>query len=163
MSHCKNLFKSYLQELHSVENDGSVPVSNNSVIDVFSNISESASSTNQSISNINSSTTVPKKAKLMDFFKTIQNTPAIQLPINPLDQEIDNYLSSSCLPIENLINYWSNSHSTLKTLAIQILCAPASSATVERIFSAAGRILTPIRSSLSSDMLEKLLIISLNK
>ena len=35
-------------------------------------------------------------------------------------------------------------------------------APVERIFSA-GRILTSIRSGLSSDMLEKLLIISLNK
>ena len=105
-SHCKNSFKSYLQDLHSVENDGIVPVSNNRAIDVFFNISESACTTNQLIFNINSSTTVPKKAQLINFFKAIQNTFAIQLPINLLDQEIDNYLSSSCLPIEDLINYW---------------------------------------------------------
>ena len=71
-------------------------------------------------------------------------------------------MNSAILPIENPISYWHNSESLLKSTALEILSVPASSAPVERMFTKAGKLLSPLRSSLSSEMLEKLLLISMN-
>jgi hypothetical protein len=59
---------------------------------------------------------------------------------------------------DSSLAYWlSQQQTTLRALAIQLLSTPASSAPVERVFSKAGNIVTPLRNRVKSDLLEALL------
>ena len=103
--------------------------------------------------------TVSKK-RLMEFF---DNSTASNIAnLSTLDEAFEVYISSSHVPGTDPIAYWSNSLSMLKIVALEILSVPASSAPVERVFSRAGRIISPLRSRLSPHHLELLTIIACN-
>ena len=65
----------------------------------------------------------------------------------------------------NIFDFWqkkSNEFPALLKLANHAFCVPASSAPVERIFSAGGLMMRPHRARLSSDMLEMLVYLKCN-
>lgn len=77
------------------------------------------------------------------------------------------YLSSPCSSLEPLV-YWSDaacqkSFPTLYTLHLKHHCIPATSANVERVFSAAGYIASARRNRLGDESLELLVIAKCNK
>ena len=51
----------------------------------------------------------------------------------------------------------------LSILAFQVLCVPATSAPVERVFSQSGLLFRPHRAKLSSDLLSMLVYLKCNK
>lgn len=62
----------------------------------------------------------------------------------------------------NLIFKKSMIYPHLNAVALRLLCVPASSAPVERVFSTSGFIMRPQRSSISKDLLSKLTFLKLN-
>lgn len=67
--------------------------------------------------------------------------------------------------IENILGYWEGqkSNKDLYDLAITVLATPATQVTVEKAFSGLAKILTPLRTRLSKETLNKIRIIKLNK
>ena len=64
----------------------------------------------------------------------------------------------------DVLPYWlKKPDSELKRLALQILSTPASSAPVERVFSKAGLVITPLRGKTKGDLLEAILKHKYNK
>ena len=61
----------------------------------------------------------------------------------------------------NAAQFWINSSFPFSNIALEKLSVPASSAPVERLFSRAGRIMSPLRTQLSAQRLETLLLISM--
>ena len=102
----------------------------------------------------------PRKKHLMEFFQG--NSNIFSKPKFSLVDSFEKYLSTDFHPVNNPAQYWINSCSPLCKIALEILAVPASSAPVERIFSRAGRILSPLRTRLSSKRLEELLFVALN-
>jgi hypothetical protein len=76
-----------------------------------------------------------------------------------IEKEIENYLELPCLPFFKILvscNYWKNEtqFKILKLLARKYLCIPASSVTVERIFSELGNIMTLKRCNMDAETLQ---------
>ena len=79
--------------------------------------------------------------------------------------EIQKFQEESLENPEDVIVWWkkhSEDYPLLSQIAKCILCIPASSATFERSFSAAGLVLTPLRNGLDGDTSMKLTKISFN-
>ena len=75
-----------------------------------------------------------------------------------LGKYLEDVLTMTVLP-SNIFDFWkekSEEYSALFKVANHVLCVPASSAPVERIFSAGGLIMRPHRARLSGNMLEML-------
>ena len=93
------------------------------------------------------------KKKKKDFFKTLFD------PVDPdVDNEVDLYLSDTSTKLSSLKKY-----PTLKKLFLKYNAALPSSASVESLFSLAGRIFVPPRNGLPDQNFEKLLFLKANK
>lgn len=108
-----------------------------------------------------------KKAKLAEsLFNEFMDNSDSSEDGNSVGEEIDRYLNEKIrgLPI-NVLEYWnqSSSYPTLKTLARRILCVPASSAPIERIFSLAERIFCDRRTHINSKHLDELIFMHKNQ
>lgn len=79
---------------------------------------------------------------------------------------VDKYLEEKVEPRNcNPLLYWKShkdTHPLLITVALQYLTCPASTVASERLFSAAGNILTESRNRLSPDKLDQLLFLHNN-
>ncbi|KZS09768.1 Uncharacterized protein APZ42_025937 [Daphnia magna] len=93
-----------------------------------------------------------KKAK-KDFFKSILTTT-----VPAESNEVDLFLAGQSTKISSL-----NKYPTMKAIFIKYNAAFPSSAFVERLFSVAGRIFTPLRSRLSDKNFERMLLLKVNK
>lgn len=103
--------------------------------------------------------TTPKR-RLLDFFSdatTVSTAPPLSLRT-----AFDEYLSTPTQSAPNALLFWKKSDSILRSAALEILSVPASSAPVERMFSRAGRILSPLRSKLSHSRLSDLMSLTVN-
>ena len=88
-------------------------------------------------------------------------------PTNNAETELVSYLSSPCSSLEPLV-FWSDTacqqaFPTLYKLHLCHHCIPATSANVERVFSAAGYIASARRNRLGDESLELLVIAKCNK
>jgi transcriptional/translational regulatory protein YebC/TACO1 len=75
-----------------------------------------------------------------------------------VDNEVDLFLSDTSTKLSSLKKY-----PTLKQLFLKYNATLPSSASVERLFSIAGRIFVPLRNGLSDQNFEKLLFLKANK
>ncbi|KAJ8315996.1 hypothetical protein KUTeg_006010 [Tegillarca granosa] len=111
-----------------------------------------------------------KKVKQDDFFSFMPSTstPSRQRHISgkSANTEVDEYLDEPCILMsENPILYWQNNtcrFPNLAKLACQVLCIPATSAPVERMFSVAGKTFRPDRCRLGDKTFENLMMIKCN-
>lgn len=106
----------------------------------------------------------PKKAKML--FDFMAGPTTCRCSSSTLE-DIDSYLSSSCEPMEtDPAKYWKENENkygqSLSMMAKDILSIPSSSAPVERLFSVAGRVFTPMRCRLTDKRFEQLMFISCN-
>lgn len=101
---------------------------------------------------------------------------AVSVPVQPenpydmVSREIDSYLATPALPQINyqrqkldvlaFWKYYKKQYPTLAALARVILAVPASSASAERVFSAAGRIVTKFRCNIDSDLVNALVMLA---
>ena len=155
--HCKSLVLNYLRQNLPPEcllkNIRETNVTNLTTISIV-NVSASASITDSS----QTSFAQPKR-KLMDFFTKL---PSESNNRSSLEEEFESYICAPTEKVDSAISYWFNSNSLLKSIALEVLSVPASSAPVERVFSRAGRVLSPLRTRLSVSHLETLLLINYN-
>ncbi|KAK3873511.1 hypothetical protein Pcinc_021479 [Petrolisthes cinctipes] len=81
--------------------------------------------------------------------------------------EVSTYLADPCVPEDtDPLRYWEQnkvSMPTLTKLAMKYLVVPATSASVEWVFSVAGRIFRPDRCQLSYKTFQSLVFIKYNK
>ena len=80
------------------------------------------------------------------------------------EQELLLYLQDN-LPCNDPLSYWKlkeNEYPILAQLARKFYSVPATSAPIERVFSHAGRILTPLRSRLLPEHFETLIFLKVN-
>ena len=108
----------------------------------------------------------PKRRRVgLEFMKSRATLGVIDR--NGPDSEVNNYLSSPCLPEDSdALEFWKTNETTFPTLAkiaSIYLALPASSSTVERIFSIAGKIFRPERCSLSDKLFKDLMFIRCNE
>ena len=77
--------------------------------------------------------------------------------------ELETYFRESCQEMDTYpLDYWKINYinyPTLANLANKLLSTPATSASVERLFSIAGKVFRPERCSLKDDTFEKLMMI----
>ena len=146
ISHCKQLALLYINSL--------LPHSTLSISSALEKTTTACVESEQSFA------TVPKR-RLMDFL-TPSRTESLSLRSSNEDS-FDGYLAQPLQPNINPIQFWVQSTSPLKSIALEILCVPASSAPVEKVFSRAGRYLSPLRSCLSPSHLETLMLVSYSK
>lgn len=76
--------------------------------------------------------------------------------------EVERYFKLKITAVASPIRWWRDKRAafpTLSRLAAKYLSVPASSASVERVFSQAGLTLTKLRTRMSTELLEELLII----
>ena len=67
---------------------------------------------------------------------------------------------------ENVFKFWKEHailYPLLSVLAFQVLCVPATSAPVERVYTQCGLLFRPHRAKLSSDLLSMLVYLKCNK
>jgi hypothetical protein len=88
-------------------------------------------------------------------------------PTNTVESEMESYLASPCSSLEPLV-FWSDkayqdSFPTMYKLHLKHHCIPATSANVERVFSAAGYIASARRNRLGDTTLELLVIAKCNR
>ena len=91
---------------------------------------------------------------------------ASNLPPGKAEIEHYSFLSITLSEKEDPVKFWMDNESTyslLSNIAIDLLCIPASSASVERIFSTAGESTSAKRNRLSDKNLEREIIIRRNK
>ncbi len=85
---------------------------------------------------------------------------------DPVQSLIDGYKTAVYnVTKTTILEFWALHRLTfpvLYSLAMRYLCIPATSATSERVFSAAGRVFTPLRGSLKPSNLEDLTMIKIN-
>ena len=105
------------------------------------------------------------ESDLFDFME--EEEAVIPATRDTAREEIMKYLASPCLPRTcDPLLFWVQQRVTyprLARLSLRYLCVPASSAAVERIFSIAGNICKPNRSSLTDTTFERLLYIRCNR
>jgi hypothetical protein len=88
-------------------------------------------------------------------------------PVTPLKIELDRYLHMPKLPNSkvDVLAWWKDHQQTLPLLAAcarKYLCITASSASAERLFSASGKVITPLRSSLDPANVDKMVYLHEN-
>ena len=93
-----------------------------------------------------------KKTK-KDFFKSI-----LTATVSAESNEVDLFLADQSTKLSSL-----NKYPTIKAIFIKYNAAFPSSASVERLFSVAGRIFTPLRGRLSDKNFERMLLLKVNK
>ena len=102
-----------------------------------------------------------KKSRLMQYRAT--PSPAVSLSKTAL-QELHEYLRHpDCTEISS---FWSGNRFDLPKLAhlvYNILCVPASSSPIERVFSAAGIIFRPHRARMAYSTLQCLVFLKVNR
>ena len=118
----------------------------------------------------------PNNAGLGNFLNNFANTsstPTIEIQ-GPqiLGSEIERYLRLPQIPVfdssgndQDILAWWRQEAPEfphLSKMARQFLAAPASSASVERLFSSAGKMHDDVKKSTSEETLESMLIIGLN-
>ena len=85
---------------------------------------------------------------------------------NSSNEDVDKYLAASCLPLKiDPAKYWNenkNEYLSLAQIAKEVLSVPSSSAPVERLFSIAGKVFTPIRCRLTDSRFQQLMFIRCN-
>lgn len=96
------------------------------------------------------------------FFEWEDDVPK---PTQSYEQELENYCNEYVdLNFDtNIFDFWKsqgNKFSLLSRLAHQILCIPASSASSERVFSCAGRLIEERRSNLKGKTVDSLLFLN---
>ena len=77
-----------------------------------------------------------------------------------------NSLSQNGKLVESCLKFWKEHailYPELSILAFQVLCVPATSAPVERVFSQSGLLFWPHQARLSSDLLSMLVYLKCNK
>ena len=88
-------------------------------------------------------------------------------PVTPLKIELDRFLhmpKPTTSKVE-ILAWWKEHHQTLPLLAAcarKYLCITASSASAERLFSASGKVITPLRSSLDPANVDKMVYLHEN-
>ena len=100
-----------------------------------------------------------KKASLFATFKLSEPEKS-----NDSDREVSLYLSEPTLSDfdSNPLSYRKINSVRLPTLALlarKLLCVPATLAPIERVFSTTGHIVSPFRSCLKHEMVEKLVFL----
>lgn len=105
----------------------------------------------------------PKRKSLFAYHDTAEVIPKKQRVniINDINEEIMFFLKDPSYET-NLIFAKKYNFPHLHRLASRVLCVPASSAPVERIFSKSGILMRPHRSRLSKDTLSKLTFVQCN-
>jgi len=108
-----------------------------------------------------------KKSRLFSTFQFIGDHAGQAAVGSDCEAEVSSYLAELTLRDfdSNPLHYWKeNRHRlpTLSTLARKVLCVPATSAPVERVFSTTVHIVSPFRSCLKPDMVEKLVFVKRN-
>ena len=88
-------------------------------------------------------------------------------PVTPLKIELDRYLHMPKPPNSkvDVLVWWKEHQQTLPLLATcarKYLCITASSASAERLFSASGKVITPLRSSLDPANVDKMVYLHEN-
>lgn len=105
-----------------------------------------------------------KRSKFLSFMKAKRQPQ--RSSTDSVREELDSYFSEPCIPEDgNALDYWKLKQCAmpkLANMACQYLQIPASSASVERVFSIAGKIFRPDRCNLSDDMFEQLVFIACN-
>ena len=118
----------------------------------------------------------PNNAGLGNFLNNFANTsstPTIEIQgPQTLGSEIERYLRLPQIPVfdssgndQDILAWWRQEAPEfphLSKMARQFLAAPASSASVERLFSSAGKMHDDLKKSSSEETLESQLIIGLN-
>lgn len=112
----------------------------------------------------------PPKAKiqrLLGKYK-VQNRSHSALGYQSINSEVQSYLEDieNYSAEEDALAFWCKNkdrYSHLHALALKVLSVPASSAPVERVFSAGGLIMRPHRASLGAEMLSSLMFLKCNK
>jgi hypothetical protein len=113
--------------------------------------------------------TSTKTSEKLSVFESFMETTLSDLPKRSIDNMLDldkqllnwnHFISKTCLSIKTEpLEFWRSDSSTedfkdLKNIALNILCVPSSTATVERVFSAAGNACIGRRNRLSDKRLE---------
>lgn len=123
------------------------------------------SGTNESISSVtrksSSQPSASKKSKADQIFTGIHDYHASQQSLNGDSNEVDSYLAEVKVTRDvHPLKYWKNSkdnYPILSSLASKILSMPATSASVERLFSVAGSIISQRRCNLKIGTAEQIL------
>ena len=104
------------------------------------------------------------KRKTLFVFPTDGESRSKRTRSNALEQVEEEILLSSKEAADDstLVFRKSKTYPYLSMLALRILCVPATSAPVERVFSTSGFIIRPHRGSLTKDMLAKLAFLKCN-
>jgi len=96
-------------------------------------------------------------------------TPEVEeMPVNDIRHQIEVFLHKLPKPKEadgDILAFWKSNEAVVPTLAKfarSILCIPASSASSERLFSAAGKVISEQRTNISASRAEQLIYISQN-
>lgn len=107
---------------------------------------------------------VKKKSKLE------QRLQEVDIQVAPLQQQFETKLKNLCyrtrLSMEsNVLDYWQNkkTDSDIYSVSQIVLATPATQVSVERAFSALAQILGPLRTNLSIENLNNILLIKLNE
>ncbi len=90
----------------------------------------------------------------------------LQMPADRLKKDLHTYKAmEETSATENPLSWWKMHESSipiLSTFAKYYLCVPVSSLASERVFSTSGLICSPLRSRLSSDIVDTLVFLSKN-
>ncbi len=104
---------------------------------------------------------VPKPKKMNLFERLRQHRAAVASRDKVID-EIEHYLASATISEkENSLSFWRHNEDRfpiLSKLALKYLSMPATSASVERLFSVGGSIISSRRSSMAIETAEKLIL-----
>ena len=95
-----------------------------------------------------------------EYFQSAQQ-PTGSLNLGAAIEKVLNWRGGSK---DDALKLWSapGELSVLQKLALHTFCVPATSASVERVFSVGGNILTPRRNRLSAEQLSKIMIVKCN-
>lgn len=102
-----------------------------------------------------------------DFFSFLPSTPKrTRNPSGTGEQEVEEYLKEDTIDRQaDPLVFWKEQcfkYPILSELAAKYLAIPASSASVERLFSIAGKVFRPDRNRLNDNTFEQLMLIKCN-
>jgi len=109
-----------------------------------------------------------KKKTLGDLLKSRTTSASAPIPKRArADKELTRYLNEECIDSNaNPLSWWRDNQSRyplLSKVARKYMCICATSTPSERVFSAAGNIVTPMRSSLKPHKVNMLVFLARNK
>jgi hypothetical protein len=104
-----------------------------------------------------------KKAKLFDFMNVRPPKPSVLPSQDDISQQFDLIKPDADVCGRGLEVFNELRFCSLKPLARQLFCVPASSAASERVFSQAGLVMRPSRSRLSKETVRKLVFLKCNE